>query len=166
MSREELEAFTQETMEIALQPTRDLDPMELLEDGLKKYDFAMEVPVHMRPDSAQGDEEYYAIRAQDYTEETPRFDVSKQFTDINGGDLEPGDLVDVTISLIPVGGAIGPIAYRDQLRGPWLLYKDERGKIVDFDYGNLPEDVGIDRNISNGYQFMIYDLALNGAKTF
>jgi hypothetical protein len=126
----------------------------------------MEVPDVLRPQAYKRQEGFNAVRAIDYIGDTPRFDVSKQFVDQNGGQLEPGDLVDVTVSLIPVGGAVGPIAYREQLSGPWIIYKDEYGHIEPFDYGSLPSDVKIERNISNGYEFMIHDLMLDGTKSF
>ncbi|USN55753.1 MAG: hypothetical protein H6765_04080 [Candidatus Peribacteria bacterium] len=82
---------------------------------MDEYDFVIEAPDVIRPDADQGAEDYYVIRAHDTYPDTPRFDVSKQFTDLNGGDLEPGDLVKVDVSLIPVGGSVGPIAYWEQL---------------------------------------------------
>lgn len=96
---------------------------------------------------------------------TPRFDVSKQFVDLDGGNLLKGDLVDIEVTLIPVGG-VGPITYREKLDGPWIVYKDEYNIIDPFEFGDLPQDVDIDRNVGQGYEFRIANLPLAGNTTF
>ena len=89
------------------------------------------------------------IRAVDPSEDLPRFEVEKTFSDQNGGKLRKGDLVTVTVSMIPIGGSVGPVSYWEQLAGPWIIYKDEYNKIVEFDYGDIPIDAEFDRNVSN-----------------
>jgi hypothetical protein len=120
----------------------------------------------MKPLKYKADDTIAAVRANDPNQMTPRFDVSKSFVDINGGNLEKGDRVTVTVSLIPVGGAVGPIMYREKITGPWIVYTDEYGKIDPFDPGSLGATAPIDWNVGQGYNFMIYDVTLDGTKSF
>ena len=56
--------------------------------------------------------------------------------------------------------------YREKMTWPWIAYTDEYGKIDPFDPGSLGENVSIDWNIGQGYNFLIYDLTLDGTKSF
>jgi hypothetical protein len=87
LSKEEMEQYTSMIMREAMKPARETDPWELVNEALPKLDYATVVPEMMRPLSYKN-QEIAAIASDDPYENTPRFDVSKQFTDINGGRLE------------------------------------------------------------------------------
>jgi len=82
MSKEEMEQYTSMIMEEAMKPARETDPWELVAEALPTLDYATVVPEVMRP-LAYKDQQIAAIAADDPYQNTPRFDVSKAFTDVN-----------------------------------------------------------------------------------
>jgi hypothetical protein len=167
MKKKELKEYAANKVdEVIGQAEQYADPETLLARWISELDARFEVPDILRPLSHRGEAWFAAVAANDTVfPGSPRFDVEKQFTDLNGEVLEKGDLVRVDVSLIPVG-TVWPVIYRERLDGPWVLYKDEFNKIDSFDRGSLPAAAQIDRNIGQWYQFMVYDLPLWSTATF
>lgn len=161
MNKKELKEYASNEMKKSIAETKaQADREKLLQRGIDELDARFEVPDVLRPLSERWKPWFAAVPANDpIFPKSPRFDVEKQFTDLNGGVLEKGDLVKVNVSLVPVGTA-GPVIYRERLDGPWVIYKDEFNKIPSFDGGWLAAGAEIDRNIGQGYQFMISNLPL------
>ncbi|MBP7847688.1 hypothetical protein KA013_00490 [Patescibacteria group bacterium] len=65
-----------------------IDPQALLDKASKTIDLVIAAPDDLKPIAERGlDPLYGVVRAIDPTEMTPRFDVSKQFVDVDGGNL-------------------------------------------------------------------------------
>lgn len=165
MSKAEIEAFTQQISRTEIDKARAIDPRALTQDALSKIDLALQLPENFKPEKYRDDDTMAAIRASDPTPPGQWYEVSKEYTDLNGGNLVKWDIVRVTVSLIPTW-TTGPIMYWEKIDGPWIVYVDEYGKIDPFDRGNIPESATIDRNISNGYDFLLYDAPLQDTLTF
>lgn len=167
MKKDEIKRYAESVTAQAIdQADQNADPWKLMAEAGNHINYVMAVPDMMRPIALQGDETMGVVRAIDDVSVTPRFEATKVYTDLDGGKLLKGDLVRITVSLTPVWGTVWPIVYREQLYGPWILYKDEFNKLPSFDDGGLWSAYEIDWNIGQGYEFMIYNLTLDGTKTF
>jgi hypothetical protein len=82
--RKLIEKYVEQTMKTELDKARNMDPRAILADGVNKQDYTKQVPTSLKPEKYATDDTIAAVRAMDPNQSTPRFDVSKQFTDING----------------------------------------------------------------------------------
>jgi hypothetical protein len=161
MSKAQMKQFAKDVMtEKTDKIKEENNPKKLLKEWIKKLDARFEVPDVLRPDAMKGKPWFAWIPANDpLYPQTPRFDVQKSFTDLNGDVLEKWDLVRIDVSLIPVG-TVWPVVYRERLDGPWVIYKDAFNMIPTFKKWSIPEWAEIDWNIWQWYQFMISNLPL------
>jgi hypothetical protein len=161
MSKTQMKQFAKDVMTNKTKEVKEEnDPKKLLKEWIKTLDARFEVPDVLRPDSFKWKPWFAWIPANDpLYPQTPRFDVQKSFTDLNGDVLEKWDLVKIDVSLIPVG-TVWPVVYRERLDWPWVIYKDAFNAIPTFKKWSIPAWAEIDWNIWQWYQFMISNLPL------
>jgi len=90
MNKKELKQYSKDKMQEKLDQVKEIaNPANMLAQGIEELDERFELPDILRPYSKQGIPGFAAVRANDPVyPQTPRFDAQKEFTDLNGGNLE------------------------------------------------------------------------------
>jgi len=149
LTRQQAKQFTKALRSEVIEETK-LNMDQLIDQWKQKaIDYLLASPEYLRPFANKSNQNYAWMRAQDtHKSANAQAKVTKSLTDQNGGYVEKWDLLTVTVSI----SGWWSIDYLEKLDLPVLIFKDEFGKIQNFSNGIWWE---IDRNISNGYEFMI-----------
>ena len=88
--------------------------------------------------------------------------VYKQYQRTISGPMQDGEKVQVKITLEARQST--NFTYLDEIKGPWQIEQADDGSISSWNRGNLPASTTIQWDISNGYQFMVDNIALKSGQ--
>lgn len=93
-----------------------------------------------------------------YQSSTDPLEITKTYTDTNGGRLVKGDMVTITVRFKARKNV--QFTYVEQLLGPWQIPKTENNTLSGLDISGLGNAVELIENIGDTYQFVVDNIFL------